>query len=160
MLKFVNTGVVFQEIPDETTLSINISNCPNHCPGCHSQYLWQNIGEDLNEAAIDKFVDNFGKDITCICLMGGDSDMAGVQHLAEYIHAKYPSYKVGWYSGKLRLPMTVNKLVFDYIKIGPYIANLGPLNKPTTNQRLYKKTPDGKFEDITYRFWNKNKMLA
>ena len=27
-MKYVNTGVVFQEIPDETTLSINISNCP------------------------------------------------------------------------------------------------------------------------------------
>ena len=26
MLKYVNTGVVFQEIPDEVTLAINISN--------------------------------------------------------------------------------------------------------------------------------------
>ena len=40
MLKYVNCGIVFQEIPDEVTLSINISNCPCHCPGCHSNYLW------------------------------------------------------------------------------------------------------------------------
>ena len=39
MLKYVNTGVVFQEIPDEVTLAINISNCPCHCPGCHSHYV-------------------------------------------------------------------------------------------------------------------------
>lgn len=31
MLKYVNCGIVFQEIPDEVTLSINISNCPCHC---------------------------------------------------------------------------------------------------------------------------------
>ena len=35
MLKYVNTGIVFQEIPDEVTLAINISGCPCHCPGCH-----------------------------------------------------------------------------------------------------------------------------
>ena len=40
MLKYVNTDIVFQEIPDEVTLAVNISNCPCRCPGCHSQYLW------------------------------------------------------------------------------------------------------------------------
>ena len=44
MLNYLNTGVVFQEIPDEVTLSINITGCPSRCPGCHSQYLWENIG--------------------------------------------------------------------------------------------------------------------
>ncbi len=60
MLKYVNTGVVFQEIPDETTLSINISGCPNHCPGCHSKYLWQDIGNVLDKKAIDDMVKTFG----------------------------------------------------------------------------------------------------
>ena len=64
MLKYVNTGVVFQEIPDETTLSINISGCPNHCPGCHSKYLWADIGEELNTDAIDSFVKEFNGDFT------------------------------------------------------------------------------------------------
>lgn len=47
MLKYVNTGVVFQEIPDEVTLAVNISNCPCRCPGCHSRYLWGDVGEPL-----------------------------------------------------------------------------------------------------------------
>lgn len=156
MLKYVNTGVVFQEIPDEVTLSINLSNCPNHCPGCHSSYLWQDIGEPLDEKAIDSMLTAFGKDITCVCLMGGDNDMAEVQRIADYIHSAHKRYKVGWYSGKIRLPRTVDRTKFDYIKIGPYIAHLGPLNSPTTNQRLYKKLPDGSFLDITSRFWKKN----
>lgn len=155
MLKFVNTGIVFQEIPDEVTLSINISNCPNHCPGCHSKYLWNDIGEPLNEGAIDELIRNFGNDITCLCFMGGDVEPIEVVRLAKYIHTTYKCYKVGWYSGKIRLPNTINRENFDYIKIGPYIAHLGALKSPTTNQRLYRRVSQKEFEDITYLFWRK-----
>jgi anaerobic ribonucleoside-triphosphate reductase activating protein len=55
----------------------------------------------------------------------------------------------------LRLPANIKKTDFDYVKIGPYIRHLGPLKSPTTNQRLYRQTEDGNFEDITYRFWRK-----
>lgn len=152
MLKFVNTSVVFLEIPDETTLSINISNCPNHCPGCHSPYLWEDIGEELDEAAIDTLVAEVRESITCVCFMGGDADLERLQQLADYVHAKYPAFKLGWYSGRIRLPRSFDRQKFDYIKLGPYLAHLGPLNSPTTNQRMYRKLADGSFEDITSRF--------
>ena len=155
MLKYVNTSVVFREIPDETTLSINISNCPNHCPGCHSQYLWEDIGEELDEAALDNLIAGIGSDITCICFMGGDSDLKRLQQLADYLHSSYPDYKVGWYSGRIRLPGSFDRSRFDYIKLGPYLAHLGPLNEPTTNQRMYRKGADGSYEDITSLFWKK-----
>ncbi|MCH3982808.1 MAG: anaerobic ribonucleoside-triphosphate reductase activating protein [Prevotella sp.] len=155
MLKYVNTAVVFQEIPDEVTLAINISNCPCHCPGCHSQYLWKDIGNDLTPAAMDNFVREYGNNITCICLMGGDAEPEYVNELAKYIHATYPHLKVGWYSGRIRISPRVDKKDFDYIKIGPYIAHLGSLKDKTTNQRLYKKVPGDGFMDITSRFWKK-----
>jgi anaerobic ribonucleoside-triphosphate reductase activating protein len=91
MLKYVNTGIVFQEIPDEVTLAINISNCPCRCPGCHSHYLWEDIGLPLDTDAIDAFVAQYGTDITCIALMGGDADPKGVNQLAQYIHEEHPS---------------------------------------------------------------------
>ena len=155
MLKYVNTGIVFQEIPDEVTLAINISNCPCHCPGCHSHYLWEDIGMPLNTEAIDHFVELYGRDVTCFAMMGGDADPRGVNSLAQYIHEEYPEFKVAWYSGRLRIPSLVNQGDFDYIKVGPYIKHLGPLKSPTTNQRLYRKTESGAFEDITARFWRK-----
>ena len=139
MLKYVNTGVVFQEIPDEVTLAINISNCPCHCPGCHSHYLWDDIGMPLDTDAIDAFIERYGDDITCLSF--------------QYIHETYPQFKVAWYSGRLRVSSAVNKADFDYLKVGPYIQHLGPLKSPTTNQRLYRQREDGSFEDITYRFW-------
>ena len=136
MLKYVNTGVVFQEIPDETTLSVNISRCPCHCPGCHSSYLAEDIGEPLTPSTIDRFVAEFGSDITCIALMGGDADPKAVDELAQYIRQRYPCYRIAWYSGRLRISPLVDRTHFDYIKIGPYIAHLGSLSMPTTNQRL------------------------
>ena len=47
-MKYVDTLVSFSEIPDEITLCINISNCPNKCEGCHSSWLQENIGIELN----------------------------------------------------------------------------------------------------------------
>ena len=155
MLKYVNTGVVFQEIPDEVTLAINISNCPCHCPGCHSHYLWEDIGLPLDTSAIDDFVGQYGTDITCIAFMGGDNDPRGVNLLAQYIHETYPLFHVAWYSGKTVISSLVSKCDFDYIKIGPFIRHLGPLKEKTTNQRLYRVGKGGELEDMTYRFWKK-----
>ena len=159
MLKYVNTGIVFQEIPDEVTLAINISNCPCRCPGCHSHYLWEDIGLPLDTHAIDAFIERYGRNITCLAFMGGDADPLGISMLAQYMHEEHPQFKVAWYSGRLRIPAGIEKTDFDYIKIGPYIRHLGPLNKPTTNQRLYRVGANGALDDITYRFWRKDMSL-
>ena len=153
MLKYVNTGIVFQEIPDEVTLAINISGCPCRCPGCHSQFLWGDIGEPLTEDALTNFIDEYGDDMTCIAFMGGDAEPERVDELARFLHDTFPKYKVAWYSGRIRIPREVKKTDFDYIKIGPYLRHLGSLREPTTNQRLYRRKADNTFEDITSRFW-------
>ena len=44
---------------------------------------------------------------------------------------------------------------FNFIKLGPYIEDLGPLNSKTTNQRFYK-IEEGKLVDITNLFWRDN----
>ena len=155
MLKYVNTGIVFQEIPDEVTLAINISGCPCRCPGCHSQYLWEDVGLPLDTNAIDDFLAEYSSDITCIAFMGGDADPKAVNLLAQYIHEEHPQYHVAWYSGRIRIPSVVHITDFDYIKVGPFIRHLGPLKSPTTNQRLYRILPSGEKEDMTDRFWKK-----
>lgn len=155
MLKYVNTGIVFQEIPDEVTLAINISNCPCRCPGCHSHYLWQDEGEPLTPFALDRLVVEYSPDITCVSFMGGDAEPAYVGTLARHLRLSHPRLKVAWYSGRSLIPSSVDKNDFDYIKVGPYIKHLGSLKSRTTNQRLYKRMPDNDFKDITYRFWEK-----
>ena len=151
MLKFVEHLVVFSEIPDEITLAVNVSNCPYHCQGCHSKHLWGDTGDELNIESISRLIDGKIHGITCVCLMGDGNDIGSVCKLAKEVKTKYPSLKFALYTGASAVP-DVDLRYFDYIKIGPYIEECGPLNKRTTNQRLYKVT-DGKLEDITGMFW-------
>ncbi|MCD7713462.1 MAG: anaerobic ribonucleoside-triphosphate reductase activating protein [Prevotella sp.] len=156
MLKFYNTDVVFQELPDEVTLAVNISGCPCRCPGCHSKFLWEDVGTPLDEKAIDGFMDEFGKDISCLCFMGGDAEPETVNLLAGYIRRTYADKKVGWYTGRTLISPKIDRRNFDYIKVGPYIAHLGALKSPATNQRLYRLDPvTQEMTDITSRFWQK-----
>lgn len=152
MIKFVDTKIVFAEIPDEITLAINISNCPNHCKNCHSKYLWEDIGTELSYSALcDLIKANYG--ISCICFMGGDSAPNEIISLKNQLRKDYPLLKIGWYSGKT--DFSLDSYSFDYIKLGPYIEDLGPLTNKNTNQRLYSYDNINKqYKDITYKFWN------
>lgn len=159
MLKYVNYDITFQEIPDEITLCINISNCPCHCKGCHSSYLAEDIGEKLTLDKIYKLIEN-NEGITCICFMGGDSSPKEIDMFARCIKDLY-DIKVAWYSGRQELNKYINLKCFDFIKLGPYIEEFGPLNSKTTNQRMYKVVTDNyedgtsgyELVDITNKFW-------
>lgn len=151
MLKYVDSQITFAEVPNEITLCINISNCPNHCKGCHSPYLAENIGKVLDLQALTTLIDK-NKGITCVCIMGGDSNPSEVDDLAQDIKEYYPNLKVAWYSGKDLLSNDIDIDNFDYIKIGSYIEEKGPLNSITTNQRFYK-VHNHKLVNITNKFW-------
>ena len=151
MLKYVDTKVVFAEVPDEITLAINISNCPCQCKGCHSSYLAQDIGEPLDLQHLTNLIDS-NKGITCVCIMGGDANPSEVDDIAQVIKEYYPELKVGWYSGRQELSKDIELDNFNFIKLGPYIEEFGPLNSRTTNPRFYKVS-NGKLINITSRFW-------
>lgn len=36
MLKYSNYEVTFAEVPDEISLTLNLTNCPYMCENCHS----------------------------------------------------------------------------------------------------------------------------
>lgn len=155
LMKYLDTMITFSEFPDEITLCINITNCPFHCPGCHSPELWKDVGKPLTQRSLGRLIsENPG--ITCVGFMGGEPDL--VIMLAERV--KKLGLKVGWYWGgnieeKELLKPTFNN--FDYIKTGPYIKKLGGLDKPSTNQKFYKLIHSNEgveWENITYKFWN------
>lgn len=152
MLKYVDTDIVFQEIPDEVTLAVNLSGCPCRCPGCHSTHLWGNTGTPLDETTVDRLIGDVQKDITCLSLMGGDAEPDEVNRLAEGLRQRHPGLHIAWWSGRTTLSPLVDLHNFDYIKIGPYLKHLGPLKSRTTNQRLYR-IEDGRMHDITAHFW-------
>lgn len=152
MLRYVNYDIVFQEVPDEVTLAINLSNCPNRCKGCHSAYLMQDTGEALTEQALDTLLVKYGRSVSCICFMGGDASPCEIEDLSVYLRKRTGGrLKTGWYSGKKDLPHGCSPGNFDYIKLGPYVESLGGLDSPGTNQRFYR-IEKGRMIDMTFRF--------
>lgn len=159
MLKFTDIQVTFAEVPDEITLCINISNCPCHCKGCHSAYLAEDIGTPLDEMELTSLIEA-NRGITCVAFMGGDVNPEEINLYAAFIKGMYPGIKVAWYSGRQELSKDIDLMNFDYIKLGPYDEDKGPLNKRTTNQRFYKvfhfSTGRCELIDITHKFWRED----
>lgn len=149
MLKYVDYDIVFQEIPDEVTLAINLSNCPHCCAGCHSPHLRSDIGEELSETTLSDLINKYKKSITCVCFMGGDAVPDELCQLAAFIREKWNgNIKTAWYSGNNSLQNKEFTRFFDFIKLGEYIQSLGGLDKKTTNQRLYHIN-NSTMQDIT-----------
>lgn len=154
-LKYLGYSIVFQEVPDEVTLAINISGCPHKCEGCHSKYLWEYEGNYISDD-LENLIQQYSGLITCVCFMGGDQNITELINLSLIV--KQYGLKVALYSGTdddgtYFIPLCKR---FDYIKVGHYDQMLGGLEQKTTNQIMYKKI-DGEWEDITYKFWKEGK---
>ena len=152
MIKYVPemTSVVLEEIPDRVSLAVDISNCRGNCPGCHSPFLREDVGRELTAEVIDALVgENFG--VNCFLFLGEGQDPEALLALAD--HVRSLGLASALYSGREAVEDAF-WAHFDYLKLGPYKADCGPLNKPSTNQRLYRVV-DGRPEDITFRFWHR-----
>jgi len=146
-LKYLGYTIVFQEVPDEISLAINISGCPYKCRGCHSQYLWEYRGNFISED-LDSLLDKYKNYITCVCFMGGDQNIEELKSLLERV--KKAGLTTCLYTGcehLYDLKQIIN--VCDYIKCGKYDETLLTDNNiqygvklASSNQKMYKKGID------------------
>lgn len=148
MIKYVDKSIVFEEIPDRVTLAFSISNCQNRCKGCHSAFLRKDIGNILDKDTLVRDFDNDLKLCNCVLFLGEGNDLNTLIELSSFIKDTY-HIETAIYSGKDSVEDELFN-VFDFVKIGSYKAELGALNSPTTNQRLYYHR-----EDITSKFWQR-----
>ena len=150
MIKYVPslTDIVLEEIPDRVSLAVEISNCRGNCIGCHSPFLKKDLGDELTPAAVDELLkSNFG--VNCFLVLGEGNDPEALKGIASYVKSSRPGLELALYSGRESVEDELFDL-FDFVKVGPYIKEFGPLNEPTTNQRLYYHRAD-----ITSAFWRK-----
>lgn len=162
MIKYTETDIVFQEVPDEVSLAINISNCPHRCEGCHSPHLREDIGRDL-ETDLPDLLNRYGSKITCVLFLGEGNDPDALSRCVQLCFDR--GIKQAVYSG-VDLPEGYTKLdvlwqavlcgLPDYIKLGSYKKELGGLSSPSTNQRMFHYSAiDSCYEDITDKFWHR-----
>ena len=151
-LKYLGYSIVFQEVPDEVTLAINISGCPHKCEGCHSKYLWEYEGNYISDDLV-KLIEKYKGLITCVCFMGGDQNQKELTNLLILVHKS--GLKTALYTGvdfmsDLNIRVLGN---LDYCKIGHYDSNCGGLDNLNTNQKMLKwDWTVNKWNDITHRF--------
>jgi anaerobic ribonucleoside-triphosphate reductase activating protein len=116
----------------------------------------KDTGEVLDENVLTGLLEKYGNAITCVCLMGGDSDPQEVERLLMFLRKTTGNrIKTAWYSGKQHLPEGCSLQHFNFIKLGPYMANLGGLDSTSTNQRFYH-VDNGKMVDMTEMFLKKD----
>ena len=151
MLRLADYDIVFQEVPDEVTLALNLSGCPNRCVGCHSPQLMGDIGDELTFELLSTILERYGNSLTCVGFMGGDSDPEEVVRFSRFVRDSY-ALKTAWYSGRDEFPASLTD--FNYVKLGGYEKERGGLRSRSTNQRFYRVTSQG-YEDITVRFWDR-----
>lgn len=151
-LKYLGYSIVFQEVPGEVTLALNISGCPHKCEGCHSKYLWEYEGHYVSDD-LEDLIKKYKGLITCVCFMGGDQNQKELTDLLILTH-QY-GLKAALYTGcdslsNLNIRVLGN---LDYCKIGHYNSNYGGLDNINTNQRMLAwDWQDNKWNDITYKF--------
>lgn len=160
-LKYLGkAAVTFSEFPDETALLVNISDCPCLCDNCSEPELRPWVGTLLADKEVDRLIEAH-PDCTLFGLMGGDSNYSDCVRIANHIHAKYPKWKVGIYSGREFLDLGLAQ-VMDAYKIGRWIMpigdskdwwkrNCGVLQFTFSNQ-LYFERVGGRLVNATWKF--------
>lgn len=152
-LKYLGYTIACQEVPNEISLIINISGCPHHCEGCHSQYLWEYEGKYISDE-LDDILKEYEGLISCVCFMGGDQNINELNEMLKHCIDVY-GLKTCVYSGYDDIDIFDLSLL-NYLKIGKYDATKGGLNSTTTNQKFYV-CENKKLEDVTYLFNKKRK---
>ena len=129
---FYSKNIVFQEVPNEISLSFSIAGCPNNCKNCS----WKNC--DKKESLLDKdlylsFLNKYKSLATCVLFLGGEWVK---ETLIDFLKtAKDYGYKTCLYTGKNDVSNEIKEQL-DYLKVGPYIEELGGLASEKTNQKF------------------------
>lgn len=163
---YYSPQVTFREVPDEISLTIP-TLCYKHCSlDCNSKFCWvENWEGEKDELTQDVLRDliNKNKGITCITIMTSlNYESLEKLFFSIKVRSDYP-YRTALYIGEdvdekffEKYKRLIN--VLDYIKVGAFKKEFGPLDNPNTNQRFYKINHlYGKnvIEDITYKFYKK-----
>lgn len=133
-MRFISRQIVFREIPEEITLSYLIAGCQLRCKGCHSSDSWSvKSGEELSLSRFCKDIQKYRTSISCVLFMGGEWEPVSLIFRLKI--AKACGLQTALYTGEAEIPQTI-RLHLDYLKTGRYVAQLGGLDSPLTNQRL------------------------
>lgn len=135
-MRYLSYNIVFQEVPDEISLAFQITGCRLVCKGCHSKELWNpKSGDILTDDIYYSLLNKYNGMISCVLFFGGE------WHEEELIRKLKIAHSEGLhtclYTGEDGVSTRIKENL-DYIKVGRWITELGPLSSTTTNQKFIK----------------------
>lgn len=146
-LKFTVEQVVWQEVPGEVSLAFTISGCPLRCKGCHSSAARNSsAGQLLTPEYFLARLHQYQGLISCVLFLGGEWRPADLMVLLRI--ACDQQLKTCLYTGCEDIAPNLLPYI-TYLKTGPWVAELGGLNSPTTNQRFIDVRTQ---ENLNYKF--------
>ena len=149
MLKYTEIALSHREVPNEAALCIYISGCLNRCADCHYPELQRPDYGELLSVHYTDIIDLYLCQATCVCFLGeGSCEAEEKEELRRYAaYAAGKGLRTCLYSGR-DVDIEPWMHAFDYVKVGSYKPAFGPLDSPSTNQRMFRKESDT-FRDIT-----------
>ncbi|WP_416192275.1 anaerobic ribonucleoside-triphosphate reductase activating protein [Neisseria sp. CCUG12390] len=155
-LTFTVEQIVWQEVPNETSLAFLFSGCPLRCQGCHSADSWKaGSGTVLTAEYLQGRLKRYRGLIGCVLFMGGEWQPETLVNLLQTV--KSAGLKTCLYTGLEReeLEAVSDGLIphLDYLKTGRWNAALGGLDSPFTNQKLVNLHTG---EILNRLFWKEN----
>lgn len=135
-LRFSSEQIVWQEVPNETSLAFLITGCPLGCKGCHSADSWKTgQGNELTcDYLIERLIRYQGL-ISCVLFMGGEWQAEKLLPLLQLCRQR--RLQTCLYTGLEQNEIPQYLLTeLTYLKTGRWIAERGGLSSLTTNQRF------------------------
>ena len=86
-------------------VSLFVSGCNRHCPGCHNQEAWDfNYGKEFNNDCIEKIMKELEHPyVQGLSLLGGEplelQNQRGLLPLVKQVKEKYPDKNIWCYTG-------------------------------------------------------------
>lgn len=145
---YYSSQVYLVEIPDHIALGLTILGCPIHCPDCHSKWTWDKSLKGQTEITIDNIKKILSPHVSCLLFLGGEWESDFYKSLLALKELNLP---LALYTGR-HLVDCIHEPWFNllsFIKVGPYVKELGGLKSRTTNQRMYKLCDGVVWEEIT-----------
>lgn len=157
-MNYLSKQIVFNEIPDEVSLSFLITGCQLRCAGCHSADAWnRKNGQFLSLDFLTKELERLDGIITCVLFLGGEWEPTALFEFLNLVKSR--GLKTALYSGRDIVDFQITSKL-DFLKTGPYISEKGGVFEPGTNQILINLNSNqilnkpGVHHDPTYRSTN------
>lgn len=150
-----------------------VSGCPHHCPGCHNQHTWEpDSGQEFTYNSKQQLIEILEKPyIKGVTISGGEPlasyNTTTISKLVEELKIRFPEKDIWLYTGYTIDQLSnvdIKQYVYiqtileniDYIVDGSYMEKLRDISLPfrgSSNQNIYCvcKNKDSK---IKFKLWN------